>query len=227
MSEATAEKIVLAVDTSTDMLACAVGRLGEEGVELLASGDHLCRRHANEELVTTCLDALGRAGLAMADVDAVLVGRGPGSFTGVRIGIATAKGLACGLGRALYGVSTLDAVAWGVWAHGVRGLVGVVGDAMRREVYPALYEVGEDGPVRLFEVETVVKAPDAIEAWAARDDAGEIALAGDGLKKYRAQFEAAGFSRFADEDAWHPSGEGPASCRRRFWRAPGRLGQPR
>ena len=208
MSEATAEKIVLAVDTSTDMLACAVGRLGEEGVELLASGDHLCRRHANEELVTTCLDVLGRAGLAMADVDAVLVGRGPGSFTGVRIGIATAKGLACGLGRALYGVSTLDAVAWGVWAHGVRGLVGVVGDAMRREVYPALYEVGEDGPVRLFEVETVVKAPDAIEAWAARDDAGEIALAGDGLKKYRAQFEAAGFSRFADEDAWHPSGEG-------------------
>ena len=139
MSEATVEKIVLAVDTSTDMLACAVGRLGEEGVELLASGDHLCRRHANEERVTTCLDVLGRAGLAMADVDAVLVGRGPGSFTGVRIGIATAKGLACGLGRALYGVSTLDAVAWGVWAHGVRGLVGVVGDAMRREVYPALY----------------------------------------------------------------------------------------
>ena len=71
MSEATAEKIVLAVDTSTDMLACAVGRLGEEGVELLASGDHLCRRHANEELVTTCLDVLGRAGLAMTDVDAV------------------------------------------------------------------------------------------------------------------------------------------------------------
>ena len=208
MSEATVEKIVLSVDTSTDMLACAVGRVGETGVELLASGDHLCRRHANEELVTTCLDVLARAGLSMGDVDAVLVGRGPGSFTGVRIGIATAKGLACGLGRALYGASTLDAVAWGAWASGVRGLVGVVGDAMRREVYPGLYQVGEDGPMRLFEVETVAKVPVAVEAWAARSDAGQITLVGDGLKRYRAQFEAAGFSRFADEDAWHPTGEG-------------------
>ena len=208
MSLAASSHIVLAVDTSTDMLACAVGRVEGERVELLAAGDHLCRRHANEELVNTCAGVLERAGLTRGDVDCVLVGRGPGSFTGVRIGIATAKGLACGLERPLFGASTLDAVAWGVWKSGVRGLVGVVGDAMRREVYPGLYRVDESGPVRLFEVETVVKAADAVAAWAERPDAGEIILAGDGLAKYRAQYEEAGFSRFASEDAWHPVGEG-------------------
>ena len=208
MSLAASSHIVLAVDTSTDMLACAVGRVEGERVELLAAGDHLCRRHANEELVNTCAGVLERAGLTRGDVDCVLVGRGPGSFTGVRIGIATAKGLACGLERPLFGASTLDAVAWGVWKSGVRGLVGVVGDAMRREVYPGLYQVDESGPVRLFEVETVVKAADAVAAWAERPDAGEIILAGDGLAKYRAQYEEAGFARFASEDAWHPVGEG-------------------
>ena len=208
MSLAASSHIVLAVDTSTDMLACAVGRVEGERVELLAAGDHLCRRHANEELVNTCAGVLERAGLTRGDVDCVLVGRGPGSFTGVRIGIATAKGLACGLERPLFGASTLDAVAWGVWKSGVRGLVGVVGDAMRREVYPGLYRVDESGPVRLFEVETVVKAVDAVAAWAERPDAGEIILAGDGLAKYRAQYEEAGFARFASEDAWHPVGEG-------------------
>ena len=208
MSLAASSHIVLAVDTSTDMLACAVGRVEGERVELLAAGDHLCRRHANEELVNTCASVLGRAGLTRGDVDCVLVGRGPGSFTGVRIGIATAKGLACGLERPLFGASTLDAVAWGVWKSGVRGLVGVVGDAMRREVYPGLYQVDESGPVRLFEVETVVKAADAVVAWAERPDAGEIILAGDGLAKYRAQYEEAGFARFASEDAWRPTGEG-------------------
>ena len=212
--------LVLALDTSTDMLACAVARWAPEApapaerVRVLAAGDHLCRRQANVELMQTVLCALERAGYTMADVDAVLVGRGPGSFTGVRIGIATAKGIACGLGRALYGVSTLDAVAWGVWAAGVRGLVGVVGDAMRREVYPGLYRVGKDGPERLFEVERVVKAPEVVAEWAARADAAEITLAGDGLRKYRAQFEEAGFARFAPEDAWYPTGEGllQAAC---------------
>lgn len=210
--DSTTSQLVLAIDTSTDMLACALAELvpGQAGadVRVLATGDHLCRRQANVELVSTCQDTLARAGRSMDDVDAVLVGRGPGSFTGVRIGIATAKGLACGLERPLFGASTLDAVAWGVWRSGVCGLVGVVGDAMRREVYPALYQLGEAGPDRLFDVESVSRVPAAVSAWAERADHDQIMLAGDGLKKYRVQFEAAGLSRFADEDAWHPTGEG-------------------
>ena len=202
------------MDTSTDMLACAVGRVQTDeagrvrAFEPLASADRLCRRHANEQLVSVVDGMLAECGLDRASLDALLCGTGPGSFTGVRIGVATAKGLACGLELPLYGASTLDAVAWGVWKAGVRGLVGVVGDAMRKEVYPGLYRVDDAGAHRMFAAECVMKVDDAVAAWAARADVHDIVLAGDGLVKYRALYEGAGFARFAPEESWYPSGEG-------------------
>ena len=178
------------------------------GLEMIASADQMCRRHANEQLVSVIDGMLAQCGMKRDEVDAVLTGTGPGSFTGVRIGVATAKGVACGLEVALHGTSTLDAVAWGVWRCGVRGLVGVVGDAMRKEVYPGLYRVDDEGAHRLFASESVMKVPDAVALWAGRADAGDIVLAGDGIAKYRALYEEAGFARFAPEEAWYPSGEG-------------------
>ncbi|RVU96835.1 tRNA (adenosine(37)-N6)-threonylcarbamoyltransferase complex transferase subunit TsaD [Coriobacteriales bacterium OH1046] len=199
---------VIALDTSTDMLCATVGRIDGGAVQLLASRDHLCRRMSNVELTGSLLDALGQAGLTMADMDAVIVGRGPGSFTGVRIGIATAKGIACGLGCALYGASTLDAVAWTAWLAGERGLLGVVGDAMRGEVYPGVYLLDEDGPQRAFAAESVAKVDPCVAAWNERGDRGGLVLSGDGLKKHKARFEKAGFARYLDEALWYPSGEG-------------------
>ena len=207
-------RIVLALDTSTDVMALAVLRvrpeLGPEGVEVLCARDHTCRRRANVELVPTCLEALAAAGLSMEDVDLFVCGRGPGSFTGARIGIATAKGLASGSERPVLGASTLDAVAWGAWRGGARGLVGVVADAMRREVYPGLYELDDTGAHRLFAAETVSKVPEAIASWAERDDATRIQLAGDGLAKYLDAYGEAGFEKVLDEALWHPTGEGLA-----------------
>ena len=161
MTIETQTRIVLALDTSTDMLACSVAHWlpqedGTATVRVLAGGDHLCRRQTNVELTSTALDCLARVGLTMADVDEVLVGRGPGSFTGVRIGIATAKGLSCGLGVPLYGASTLDAAAWAAWLAGARGMLGVVGDAMRGEVYPGIYRLDDAGAHRCFVTETGV-----------------------------------------------------------------------
>lgn len=214
--------VVLAMDTSTDMLACAVGRVtpradGAADVEVLASADRMCRRRANVELVGACDEALLAAGLSMPDVDAVLVGRGPGSFTGVRIGISTAKGIACGLGRALLGTSALDAMAWSAWSAGVRGRVAVAGDAMRGEVYPGTYDLDEGGAHRLFEAETVTKADACVADWAARADAGELTLTGNGLLKYQARFEAAGLARLAPQDCWHPTGEGLLRAAAQGW----------
>lgn len=192
-------RIVLALDTSSDMLCCAVARVGKE-VELLSMQDRLCRRHANEELVNTSIAALNDAGLAMDDVNAVLVGRGPGSFTGVRIGVATAKGIACGLTKQLYGVSTLDATAWTAWAAGVRGTLAVAMDAMRGEVYPGVYVLDDDGAHRTFASETVQKADACVAAWADRDD---LVLTGNGLFKYGDRFRHPA----VDESLWYPSGE--------------------
>ena len=202
--------LVLALDTSTDMLACAVARVDNGAVDVLAAGDHLCRRRANVELVGTCQDTLAAAGLKMADVDAVLVGRGPGSFTGVRIGIATAKGLACGAGLGLYGTSALDAMAQAAWLAGTRGRLAVVADAMRGEVYPGIYELDEKGAHRTFTAESVVKADACVAELAARADAGELTLSGNGLLKYAEKFAAAGFgaNRCTAQDAWWPTGEG-------------------
>ena len=144
----------------------------------------------------------------MSDVDAVLVGRGPGSFTGVRIGVATAKGIACGAGLPLFGASALDAMAWSVWKNGIRGKLAVAGDAMRGEVYPGIYLLDDEGAHRTFPAETVLKVDAAIAEWSARADHAELTLTGNGLKKYLTKFEEAGFSTFAPEEAWYPSGEG-------------------
>ena len=212
-------QLVVAVDTSTDMLVCAVGYVSTAGtgsvagaagdVELLAAHDHLCRRHANVELIESVDEVLADAGVAWGDIDAMLVGRGPGSFTGVRIGISTAKGLASGGNLPLYGASTLDACAWTAWRAGVRGLVGVAADAMRKEVYPALYELEEAGPRRLFEREHVVKVADAVAAWRDLPRAEELQLTGDALVRYAEAFEDAGLTAHAlDRALWWPSGEG-------------------
>ena len=197
---------ILALDTSSDMLCCAVARVGDK-VELLSSGDHMCRRHANEELTNTALAALSDAGLTMADVDGVLVGRGPGSFTGVRIGVATAKGLSCGLSKPLFGASTLDATAWTAWLAGVRGILAVALDAMRGEVYPGIYELDNSGVHRTFASETVQKVDACVAEWAARADKDELFLTGNGLVKYQSKFEAAGLWGFLRESVWFPTAE--------------------
>lgn len=211
--------LIVAIDTSTDMLACSVAwwtpevffddRPSRACVDVLATRDHLCRRHANVELVETVRCALEDAGKTIADVGGFLVGRGPGSFTGVRIGISTAKGLARGANVPLMGVSTLDACAWTAWRSGVRGLLGVAADAMRGEVYPALYRVDDEGPHRMFERERVVKAAVAVEEWSSRADAREIQVTGDGLVRHGGLFEGAGLmGRALDRELWWPSGEG-------------------
>ena len=200
----------LALDTASTQTVLALADLDEVSGEatLLASCQVDAPRQANQVLLARAALLLEEAGFVTGDVDAVAVGRGPGSFTGVRIGVATAKGIACGLGVALYGVSTLDSVAWRAWRAGVRGRLGVVADAMRKEVYPVRYELDDAGITRL-EPDTVAKPAQVAQAWAGEED--DITLTGDGLLKYAEFFEGAPFA-FAPEELWLPDGQSLVSA---------------
>ena len=201
--------LVVALDTSTDMLACAASWIDRQtGETKLVSGDHMCRRHANVELVNTVDGVLAQASLDRSDVGCYVVGRGPGSFTGVRIGISTAKGLARGANVPLLGVSTLDACAWTAWKAGVRGKLGILADAMRGEVYPALYMLVDEGPERQFEREHVVKAAVALDEWRQAADWDQVQLTGDGLVRYGKLLGEDEIARCVERDLWWPSGEG-------------------
>jgi tRNA threonylcarbamoyladenosine biosynthesis protein TsaB len=98
----------------------------------------------SESLVTCIGDTLAAAGAIARELGAIVVGLGPGSFTGLRVALATVKGLAYGSGAAVYGVSSLALLAAGAGT----GIVAPLVDARRGELFCALYEVREDGLVR-------------------------------------------------------------------------------
>ena len=205
-----------------------LGRLDarERAVEPVATLEVEARRASNTQLLPR-VDALLRdAGISRGQLACVCVGRGPGSFTGVRIAMATAKGIAQALGAALVGVSSLDAVAWHAWAAGTRGALAVVADAMRREVYPVRYTLDDAGVQRL-EADRVVKAQVAAEELAGEGGAagadgaaaGTLSLTGDGLKKYAELFAPAG--ALLPEGLWAPTGAGLLLALQAAWRAGG------
>ena len=92
-------------------------------------------------------DMLKNAELTLKDVELIAVAHGPGSFTGIRIGVSAVKGLAWALEAPCVGVSTLEAMAWHGLAAG--GLICPVMDARRAQVYNALFEIADGKPVRL------------------------------------------------------------------------------
>ena len=134
---------MLAIDTATPAVTAGVVRLDDGGVEVLAERVTVDARAHAEQLTPNVLAALADAGLTVDDLDAVVVGCGPGPFTGLRVGMATAAAYGHALGIPVYGVCSLDAI--GV---DTTGEVLVVTDARRREVYWARYRDGVrvDGP---------------------------------------------------------------------------------
>jgi tRNA threonylcarbamoyl adenosine modification protein YeaZ len=138
--------LVLAVDTATPAVTAGVVELTADAVLLRAARvEHDARKHA--ELLMPAVQAVcGDAGTSLRGIDAVVVGVGPGPFTGLRVGMVTAAALGDALGVPVHGVCSLDAIA--AEAAG-EGPLLVVTDARRREVYWAAYDAAGnrvDGP---------------------------------------------------------------------------------
>ena len=130
-------RVVLAIDTATPAVTAAVVRRDDTGIVVAGQRVRVDARAHAELLTPNVLAAVAEAGVRMADIDAVVVGCGPGPFTGLRVGMATAAAYGHALGVPVYGVCSLDAI--GVLSTGE---VLVATDARRREVYWARYRDG-------------------------------------------------------------------------------------
>jgi tRNA threonylcarbamoyladenosine biosynthesis protein TsaB len=181
--------VILAFDTATPSTAVAVWAPDGPQVELRddpAPGER--PRHA-ERLLPLSEAALAEARATWADVERLAVGVGPGGFTGLRLGVSTARALAQGRGLPVIGVSSLEALAEPVDARTVAAVI----DARRGEVFAAAWRDG----AALFEAAAL-----APEALAATLPSGTVAV-GDGAVRFREQLERAGVAVPADGSPVH------------------------
>lgn len=176
---------VLALDTTTSSGSVAI--VDDSGVLVEAIGDS-ARTHA-ERLPGDILQAIDRAGLGIADIDLFAVAAGPGTFTGLRIGIAMIQGLSFVSGKRVVSVSALRALAVAASREEPSGrIVGAWMDAHRRDVFSALYRTTDRSPFEadgLIELEgAALGDPDTtLRRW---QDAGTMpdVLVGDGAIRY-------------------------------------------
>jgi len=182
--------IVLGFDTATS--ATAVGLRLADGRTLEARDDPQPGGHPGHatKLLVMAQELLGEVGLGWSQLDRLAVGVGPGTFTGLRVGVATARGLAQSLGLELAGVSSLLALAHGASTAESElpgGVLGVI-DARRGEVFMAAYDAALEE----------LLAPRAVAPELLGEALGEAGAAlhwtaiGDGATRYRESFEALG-----------------------------------
>jgi tRNA threonylcarbamoyladenosine biosynthesis protein TsaB len=182
---------LLALDTATDACGVALWRDGAT----IAREQVVPRGHA-ELLLPMCEAVLAEAGTTLEALDGIAFGRGPGSFTGVRIAVSVAQGLAFGAGRPVVAVSDLAALARGAWRrHGWTRVIAAL-DARMGEVYAGAFTIDGEGTPTEVGIEAVgpvatVALPEDGEwtiagpGWSAHGDAlrarlGRRATAGDG-----------------------------------------------
>jgi tRNA threonylcarbamoyl adenosine modification protein YeaZ len=130
--------LILGLDTATESVGAAVLRADSDVV--LGRAVHPGPAAHGEQLAPLVSRALAQAGVTPRDLSGIGVGRGPGPYTGLRVGLVHAQVLGLALGIAVHGVCTLDALAAQACSEGVTGGLLVVTDARRREVYWARYD---------------------------------------------------------------------------------------
>jgi tRNA threonylcarbamoyladenosine biosynthesis protein TsaB len=185
---------ILAFDTATRATAVALDGVGDHVLEARDDPPPGARPRHAARLLPLAADLLDRGGIEFRDLDLIAVGIGPGTFTGLRIGIATARALAQSLGLPAVGVSTLQSLALNVCAaperRGVDAVAAVL-DARRGEVFAAAWPLSELDDQDRAVIQPAAFAPEALaERLAAL---GRTVLAvGEGAVEFRAQLERSG-----------------------------------
>ena len=148
---------ILAIDTATEACSVAIWNQGE-----IHALFELCPRAHTHRILPMVQQVLAESGVTLGQLDALAFGRGPGSFTGVRIGIGIAQGLALGADLPLLGVSTLQTMAQGAWRlTGAERVLSAI-DARMGEVYWGQFERQQDGNWLESEGEAVLTPAQAL-----------------------------------------------------------------
>ena len=137
--------LILALESSAKAASAAVSRDGE----LLAMEFQNNGLTHSRTLLPMAEQVMARCGLTYRELDALAVSHGPGSFTGIRIGVSTVKGLCWGAQKPAIGVSTLEAMAWNADRAPEGSLICCAMDARRSQIYNALFEFSGGAPRRL------------------------------------------------------------------------------
>ena len=183
--------LILSFESSAKAASVALVRDGE----LIAEYTQCSALTHSRTLLPMAEDLLKNTETQLRDADVIACAMGPGSFTGIRIGVATVKGLAWALEKPCVGVSTLEAMAWNGVSSG--GLVCCAMDARRNQVYNALFRIKDGTPVRLCE-DRAISLQDLIEdltvpgKYMQPGESSPLFLVGDGAVLTEKALRAAG-----------------------------------
>ena len=183
--------IILSIDSSTPVAGIAVS----DGMQLLGEITLNTKNTHSEKLMPLVKHLLDELTLSVNDLDAIAVTQGPGSFTGLRIGMATAKGLAQGAGKKLIAVPTLDCLAQNLLHY--PGIICPIMNAQKKQVYTAIYRSGRDKLERLSDYQAIAVEQLAAQLKELKED---IWFVGDGVAAFADMFQEllGDACRFAD-----------------------------
>lgn len=176
--------LIIGIESSALVASVAIVR-----DDILLAEYTVCNTKTHSQTLMPMLDEIVKnADIELSEVDAVAISRGPGSFTGLRIGSATAKGLGLALNIPLIEVPTLDALAYNLAGTG-DSIICPIMDARRQEVYSALYEAAdsEDYPLNVVSAENAGPLSDVIDKL--NSLGRRVVFLGDGVPVYRAIIE--------------------------------------
>ncbi|PAJ76342.1 tRNA (adenosine(37)-N6)-threonylcarbamoyltransferase complex dimerization subunit type 1 TsaB [Pseudoalteromonas sp. NBT06-2] len=180
---------VLALDAATESLSAAISAHRNKDI---VSHFEVCPQEHSQKILPLIESLLTKDNIKLKDLDVIAFGRGPGSFTGVRISVAITQGLAFSANLPVVGISTLQTMAQqAIDETGAKNVYAAI-DARMSEVYFAYYCADENGIARLIDKEIVIK-PELLKL-----DSSEVVAVGTGFATYPKLYEADNIKFLAD-----------------------------